>query len=172
LLPPVHRLSIVGRRRLSPPRGAGWEPANTFCPRVFAELRRVNTRQHCPLVRAADGKGLGYPTTHPQATREYFKNHPTHDCEIDPTIGGHLSRGIGHPWGALGLLCRKEDIAGPGKATSDASERERRDPARLNPRRERRGTLVSRRDNTVLLGCSGYRKDTSGGTPARHGRPC
>jgi len=44
-------------------------------------------------------------------------------------------------------------------------------PACLKPRRERRGTLVSRRDNTVLLGCSGYREDTDGQTPARHGRP-
>ena len=75
-------------------------------PLAFAELRRVNTNQHLSA-------GWGYgcredASTHqPQATREYFKNHPTHDCEIDPTIGGHIGRGIGHPWGALGLLCRK-----------------------------------------------------------------
>ncbi|KAF2187421.1 hypothetical protein K469DRAFT_705120, partial [Zopfia rhizophila CBS 207.26] len=52
------------------------------------------------------------------------------------------------------------------------SENERRGAALLNPHRERRGTLVSRRDDTVSLGCSGYREDTSGRTPARHGRLC
>ncbi|KAF2176643.1 hypothetical protein K469DRAFT_722158 [Zopfia rhizophila CBS 207.26] len=50
------------------------------------------------------------------------------------------------------------------------SENERRGAALLNPHRERQGTLVSRRDDTISLGCSGYREDTSVRTPARHGR--
>jgi hypothetical protein len=94
-------------------------------PLAFAELRRVNTNQHLSA-------GWGYgcredASTHqPQATREYFKNHPTHDCEIDPTIGGHIGRGIGHPWGALGLLCRKATrryTKEKGFVTTTASDR-------------------------------------------------
>jgi hypothetical protein len=42
---------------------------------------------------------------------------------------------------------------------------ERYDPACLKPRRERGNTLVSGRDNTVLLGYFGYREDTSRSTP-------
>lgn len=45
-------------------------------------------------------------------------------------------------------------------------ESEQYGPARLNPRGERRDTLVSGRGDTVLLGCFGYREDTSGQTPA------
>src|SRR5437667_9046216 len=95
---------MCGRRRLSPPRGAGWEPVNT----LPGGICRAEKSQYSPALSAGEGCGWARPRlpNDPQATREHFKNHPTHDCEIDPTIGGHLSRGIGHPWGALGLLCR------------------------------------------------------------------
>ena len=97
-------------------------------PLAFAELRRVNTNQHLSA-------GWGYDcredsSTHqPQATREYFKNHPTHDCEIDPTIGGHIGRGIGHPWGALGLLCRKATRCYTKEKGCDYNDRKRQDLA-------------------------------------------
>jgi hypothetical protein len=59
------------RRRLSPPRGAGWEPANTFCPGVFAELkasragRRRGRRRELPgagaSLQAVRGSGGSLP---------------------------------------------------------------------------------------------------------------
>ncbi len=140
---------------------------------VFSEPRRVTTHQHRLLVEATDGRAR--LPNHPQATREHFKNHPTHDRDIDPTIGGHLGRGIGHPWGALGLLCRKEDIAGSKNKRQKRYRLKRTQqlrPGTLESTQRTTRHLVSRRDNTVLLGCSGYRKNTSRRTPARHGRPC
>ncbi|KAK7178319.1 hypothetical protein PSPO01_15628 [Paraphaeosphaeria sporulosa] len=103
--------SSRGRRRLSPPRGVCWEPVNAL-RRVFY---RAEKSQY--WLAPSAGQGWGWEKAprpnHPQATREHFKNHPKHDREIDPTVGGHLGRGIGHRWGALGLLCRKEDTASP-----------------------------------------------------------
>ena len=64
-------------------------------------------KSHYQLALSA---GLGYGCMEglepycPQATREHFKNHPTHDSEIEPTISGYMGCGIGHPWGAFGLL--------------------------------------------------------------------
>src|SRR5882757_7763425 len=105
-------VSLSGRRRLSPPRGAGWEPVMPCC-RVFTELRRVTTVQHCPLVRATGGRGRGCPTTHKrQGNTLKTTRHTTANRSYNRRT---LCRGIGHPWGALGLLCRKEDIAGPEK---------------------------------------------------------
>ncbi|KAK7177730.1 hypothetical protein PSPO01_16223 [Paraphaeosphaeria sporulosa] len=72
---------------------------------------------HLPVVSAGNlwsGLQVGESSASqpPTSDKEHFKNHPKHDREIDPTVGGHLGRGIGHPWGALGLLCQKEDTAG------------------------------------------------------------
>jgi hypothetical protein len=40
-----------GRRRLSPPRGAGWEPVNTFAPGI-CRAKKSHTSQHCPQAGA------------------------------------------------------------------------------------------------------------------------
>ena len=49
-----------------------------------------------------------------------------------------------------------------GKSDVITTEKQRYDLACLNPCRERQDTLVSRREDTVLLGCYGYRRDTDG----------
>ncbi|KXH62473.1 hypothetical protein CNYM01_14348, partial [Colletotrichum nymphaeae SA-01] len=61
----------------------------------------------CLLVRATGAHRAPEPY-HAQATREHFENHPIHDREVEPTIDGYTGHGIGHPWGAFGLLCRWE----------------------------------------------------------------
>lgn len=58
---------------------------------------------HQPGATARDSESY-----YPKATREQFKNHPTHNHEIDPTIGGYcVVCERGHPWGVLGLLCAR-----------------------------------------------------------------
>jgi hypothetical protein len=47
------------------------------------------------------GVGLSSPDSHKLKQGTVFKNHPTHDYEIDPTVDGVQGRGTGHPWGAL-----------------------------------------------------------------------
>lgn len=54
---------VRGRRRLSPPRGAGWEPANAL-PDGISRAEKSHTSQHCPLARATAGaraQGSGPP---------------------------------------------------------------------------------------------------------------
>ena len=67
---------------------------------------------------------------YPQATREDFKNHPTHDHDIEPTNDGHMGRAIGHPWGALGCSAAKgkgsaEKETGNGASPSETIYKER-----------------------------------------------
>jgi len=143
---------------------------------LLSGIYRAEKSHYCPALSAGQGYGWARARlpNHPQATREHFENHPTHDCESILQSANPMS------WDRTPLGCTRAALPKGGYRWSRKSCRndlvitntKRRDPARLNPRRERRDTLVSRRDNTVLLGCSGYRKDTSGKTPARHGRPC
>jgi hypothetical protein len=61
------------------------------CPMALAELRRVtpaSTVRWLGLLLERELRGQD-PWPHAQATREQFENHPTHDCETDPTISGH-----------------------------------------------------------------------------------
>jgi hypothetical protein len=46
---------VAGRRRLSPPRGAGWEPVNTF----LGGICRAKKSHHRPALSAGLGYGLG-----------------------------------------------------------------------------------------------------------------
>ncbi|KAJ5743471.1 hypothetical protein N7533_010573 [Penicillium manginii] len=62
----------IGRRRLSPPRGAGWEPANAL-PDGISRAEKSHTSQHCPLARAtararAQGSGPLTPRTGDKGT--------------------------------------------------------------------------------------------------------
>jgi hypothetical protein len=62
----------TGRRRLSPPRGAGWEPANAL-PDGISRAEKSHTSQHCPLARAtararAQGSGPLTPRTGDKGT--------------------------------------------------------------------------------------------------------
>jgi hypothetical protein len=72
--------------------------------------------------------------------------------------------GIGHPWGALGLLFgrRDGDICYSDICYNECNEKTiNREEKAIRPsmlsdlRGARRSTLVSRRDDTVLLGCFG-----------------
>jgi hypothetical protein len=145
-----------------------------FCAGVFAELRRVNTSQRCPLVGARVVGGPLSPPSHKQQGNTLKTTRHTTAKSILQSVDTWV---VGQD--TLGVLsgCSDERTISLGQSDKrrrrpDQNKHERYDPVRLNPRRERRSTLVSRRDNTVSLGCSGYREDTSGRAPARHGRPC
>jgi hypothetical protein len=86
-----------------------WYQLGTFnvltCPRAFAEPRRSQIPRLFVTAGVVGRVGLSSPGSHEAKQRIVYKNHPTHDCEIDPTNDRLPGHGTGHPWGRLGNLC-------------------------------------------------------------------
>ena len=66
-------------------------PAESLSMLLPRSIFRAKERYHQSALSAGWGcscKGAFEPS-YPQATRDQFKNHPTHNCDIGPTIGGY-----------------------------------------------------------------------------------
>jgi hypothetical protein len=53
------------------------------CNALLSGIYRAEKSHYCPALSAGQGYGWARARlpNHPQATREHFENHPTHDCE-------------------------------------------------------------------------------------------